>query len=81
MAPQQPQLSYPAPFVWLVNTSATILPSLPECESDPCHPLLVSDGSGGNMTVNSIVNLAGDPRFETDGMGVIRLLEPIDDDD
>ena len=68
--------------VVLLNTSATILPSLPKCEPDTCtDPLLVSDGSGGNMTVNSIVNLAGDPRFETDGMGVIRLLEPIDDDD
>jgi hypothetical protein len=80
MAPQQFPIFYPAPGVLLLNTSATILPSLPECESETCNPLFVSDGSGGNMTINSIVNLAGDPRFETDGMGVIRLLEPIDDE-
>ncbi len=79
MAPQQPGIYYPAPGVSLINFSATILPSLPKCESVvDCGPLL-SDGSGGTVTINTIINFAGDPRFETEGVGIIRLLEAIDD--
>ena len=78
MAPQQPGINYPAPGVLLVNFSATILPSLPRCEEAGCD-LLLSDGSGGTMTLNTVLKFGGDPRFESEGMGIIRLLEPIDD--
>jgi len=79
MAPQQPNVYYPAPGVLLVNFSATILPSLPKCESVEDCGLLLSNGNGGSMTINTLLNVAGDLRFETAGIGVIRLLETIDE--
>ena len=79
MAPQEPGLNlfYPLPGVSLENYSATILPSFPPGD----FGLFVSNGTGGNMVINTIANFAQDERFETEGIGVIRFLQPIEDDD
>lgn len=80
MTPQgQFGLFYPAQGVPLFNVSTTILPSLPVD-----NPLVVSDGTGGSMTVNTIIDAADpeglDDQFVTEGIGVIRFLSPIDEE-
>ena len=80
MAPQDPfiPLFFPAPGLILFNVSTTILPALPVD-----NPFVTSDGSGGTMTINSLLDVADpqglDDRFVTEGIGVIRFLDPIDD--
>ncbi len=78
MAPQTEPVFYPARDVPLVNTSATILPSLP-------YDLAISQGVqepfaayGGTMTNNGLADNVDpngeDDQFETEGYWVIRLL-------
>ena len=78
MAPQTEPVFYPAQGVPLVNSSATILPSLP-------YDLAISQGIaepfatyGGTMISNGIADNADpngeDDQFETEAYWVIRLL-------
>jgi len=78
MAPSESPVFYPAEGVFLANSSATILPSVP-------YDLAISLGIpepfaafGGTMTHNGLADNADpngeDDQFETEGYWVIRLL-------